>query len=300
MSGLGCRLDAAMARWIGGGRRLGEASDRFVDVKGSRVRVRDVGEGPLAVVFAPDPPNVLEHHDEAFAALSKHVRVVGLELPGFGFSTPSPGFGFSIHENRDVLLEVLDRLGVERAVLALSCVAGLVSVAAAVHRPQRVAGVVGVQSADFAGALAWSRRVDARGLIRTPVLGQMLVRWNRRPLARQWYRAASGDPRWIEPFAGKALRAYDQGAVYSLASALQGLSRLDPGEVLGTVEALPAAAIWGQRDRTHRKTDRAALARYLPRLTVVEIDEAGHFPELEAEDRFRVELLRWMEGSGLW
>ena len=199
-----------------------------------------------------------------------------------------------------MLLEVLDQLGVERAVLALSCVAGLASVAAAVERPERVAGVVGVQSADFAGALAWSQRVDRRGWVRTPVLGQMLVRWNRRPLAHQWYRAASGDPRWVEPFAGKALRAYDQGAYYSLASALQNLSRLDADRVLGTVEAMPAVAIWGQRDRTHRRTDRSALARYLPRLTVVEIDEAGHFPELEAEERFRVELLRWMETNGLW
>ena len=292
---LGCRLDAAFARPRG--RHLDRSNDRFVDAAGARVRVRDVGSGPLAVVFAPDPPNTLEHHDEAFERLSRHVRVVGLELPGFGFSVPPAGYTFSVAEHRDVVLAVLDALKVERAVLALSCVAGLVSVAAAVHRPERVAGIAAIQSPDLDGALAWAERVDRRGLVRTPVLGQLMVRLNRRRLADSWYRAAAGAPDRVEPLLRVALDAYDSGAAYSLASGLQGLPGIESEQVLGTLNDLPAAAIWGQRDRTHRRTDRAGQSRYLPRLQVIEIEDAGHFPELETEETFRTELLRWMQAN---
>lgn len=294
MRALGCRLDAAFARRS---RIVPKAGDHYVEARGARVRVRDVGSGPLAVVFVPDPPNVLEHHEQAFEDLARSVRVIGLELPGFGFSSAPARFGFSVAENRDVVLAVLDALGVERAVLALSCVAGLTSVAAAVHQPERIAGVVGVQTPDLAGALAWARRVDRRGWVRTPVIGQLAVRLNRPGLAASWYRAAAGDPAHAERFRSQALEAYAGGAAYALASALQGLETIDEDKLFGTLENLPAAAIWGQRDRTHRRTPRAGLARYLPRLEVIDIEDAGHFPELEQPHAFREKLLRWMEVS---
>ncbi|MEO1336475.1 MAG: hypothetical protein AAFV29_12570, partial [Myxococcota bacterium] len=103
MSALGYRWEAGVAR-RSLSRATGSTNDRYIEAGGARVRVRDVGQGGLAVVFVPDPPNVLEHHDEAFEALAKHVRVVGIELPGFGFSSPPAGFRFSIQENRDVVL----------------------------------------------------------------------------------------------------------------------------------------------------------------------------------------------------
>ena len=292
MHALGCRLETAMAQ-----RSRGRQDDRFVEAAGAHVRIRDVGSGPLAVVFVPDPPNVLEHHEVAFTALSRHVRVVGLELPGFGFSRPGSGFGFSVEENCDVVLAVLDALGVDRAVLALSCVAGLISVAAAVRRPDRIVGVVAIQSADLAGALAWADRVDRQRLVRTPLLGQLMVRLNRRRLAHSWYRAAAGAPERVESLERVAIEAYDAGAAYALASGLQALTARDTEHILGTLTDLPAAAVWGRQDRTHRRTDRAAQSRYFPKLEVIEIDDAGHFPELEAEETFRVELLRWMEAN---
>lgn len=290
--GLGCRLDAAFARPVSE-----TPVGRFVEVEGARVRVQDLGSGPVAVVFAPDPPNVLEHHQAAFEALARSVRVVGVELPGFGFSSPPAQYGFSVAENERVLRATLDTLGVERAILALSCVAGLVSVEAALKNPERIAGVVGVQTPDLDGVLAWADRVDPRGLIRSPIVGQMSVRLRRRSIAHGWYQVATGDREQIAGLEKGALAAFDNGAAYSLASALQGISSWDPGEVFAPLETLPAIAIWGARDRTHRPTPRDGLKRYLPRLHTVEVEEAGHFPDLERPETFRDALLRWMESN---
>ena len=270
------------------------AEYRFVEVLGCRLRTQSLGQGTLAIVFVPDPPNVLEHHAEAFARLAPEIRVVGIELPGFGFSTPSASFRYTIRENAEVLLATLGELGVERAVLSLSCVAGLISVAAAQLAGNRVAGIVAIQTADLEGALRWSHRVDPKRIVRTPWVGQAFVRLNRRRIAKGWYDAVVADPSQRPHYLSTATDAFSAGARYALASGLQGLAKTDEGTVLQPALSLPAMAVWGTEDRTHRRTDRAGLRRYLPKIEVVELDRAGHFPELEAEPRFRRALLDWM------
>ena len=271
----------------------------FVTVRGCRVRVQSLGTGPVAVVFVPDPPNVLEHHAEAFHNLAREIRVVGLELPGFGFSVPRAGYGYSLREHADVLLAVLDELEVERAVLALSCAAGLISVAAASAAPERVAGIVGIQAADLEGQLKWSDRIDRRGWLRTPWFGQAFVRLNRRRIAKGWYDVALAEDGLRPDFLSMANQAFDRGGRYALASALQALAGTDEDVLLKARENVPALAVWGLEDRTHRHTDRGALRRYLPNLELVTLEKAGHFPELEAEPRFRKTLFAWMAKHNL-
>jgi pimeloyl-ACP methyl ester carboxylesterase len=63
------------------------------------------------VVLACDPPNVIEHYDDVFRLLAPSYRVLCLELPGFGFSRPVPGFRFTIDEYGATVEEVLGELG---------------------------------------------------------------------------------------------------------------------------------------------------------------------------------------------
>lgn|GEM_PF-3508889 len=79
---------------------------RLVPTAAGRVRLRDNrGPGPT-VVPACDPPNVIEHYDTLFELLGTTHRVICLELPGFGFSRPAPGFG--LPEYAGTVAEVLD------------------------------------------------------------------------------------------------------------------------------------------------------------------------------------------------
>ncbi len=264
---------------------------RFVEVGGARLRVVDRGCGLLTFVFTPDPPNVLEHHDSQFASFAKHGRVVGFELPGFGHSRPGPSFRYSIDENADVLAKMLDVLDVQRAVLSFPCVAGLVALEAARLVPGRVAAVVLAQTPSFEEALGWAGRVDFRGLIGTPIVGQLLVRSLRRPMAGSWYRAAL--PRGADrgPYLTEALNAYAAGGDYCLASALQALRHAKPP--VTPVEP-PVLSIWGALDRTHRPSDPHRSLELAPRGRLVVFDDAAHFPDLERPERFEQEVLRFV------
>ncbi len=263
-----------------------------LEVQGASLRVTEAGSGPLAVVLTPDPPNVLEHHALALDALSASHRAIGIEMPGFGFSTPPPGFGFSIAENAEVMLAALEALDVRRAVLVFPCLAGLVALEMARRDPARIAKVVTVQTPCFTDAIAWSERVDFRGVLKTPIVGQLVTRAMRRPLARAWYGAALPKGASAEPYLGTALDAYARGGDYCLASALQALRR---GPADATPVDVPVLSVWGRADRTHRRSDPERLLAHAPRANVVAFDAAGHFPDLEEPERFWSEVLRFVE-----
>jgi pimeloyl-ACP methyl ester carboxylesterase len=266
-------IDGLERRWMARRRRDFGAGMRIVEAGGARLRVRVWGRGEPTLVFAADPPNVIEHHFEVAEALATRRRVVCFELPGFGFSTAPAGFDFSIASNARVVGALLDELGLAPYALAMPCVSGLVGATVAASRPGIVSHVIGVQTGGIAGMKAWAHRVD-RGVLRREGIGQAIVLATRRRLARAWFDVALADPGRREAFVALVADAFDAGATYPLASALQALGRLDAVPR----PAQPTLLVWGTRDPTHRRTARDELS---PGARVVALESAGHFPDLE-------------------
>jgi pimeloyl-ACP methyl ester carboxylesterase len=272
-AGAGRWIDGLERRWMARRRRELGGGVRIVEAGGARLRVRIWGRGEPTLVFAADPPNVIEHHLEAAEALAARRRVVGFELPGFGFSTAPAGFDFSIAANARVVGALLDELGLAPYALALPCVSGLVGATVAQSRPDIVSHVIGVQTAGAPGMKAWARRVD-RGVLRREGIAQAIVLATRKRLARGWFDVALADPARREAFVALVAAAFDAGATYPLASALQALGRLDAVPR----PTQPTLLVWGSRDPTHRRTARDELS---PGARVVALESAGHFPDLE-------------------
>lgn len=280
------RIDALERAWMA--RRRGEPAPgtQMIMAGGATFRVRIVeptgraGTGAPTIVLAPDPPNVIEHLAALTCALTRRHRVVCVELPGFGFSTPPPDFDFSAAATCRLLGALLDQLGLAPYAIALPCLAGLTGNALAAARPDIISHIIAIQAPGIEGALAWADRVDPRRTVRRPGLGQALVLATRRRLARTWFRVALADRSRASDFLSITDAAYARGATYPLASALQSLTR--PRHPLPR-PSQPVLAVWGGRDRTHRTTQRDEL---YPAAKLVVLDSAGHFPELEDVDGF--------------
>jgi len=280
----------------GEARAPGSDDVRLVALPQAVLRVRMAGDGPATVVIVPDPPNVIEHYDGLIALLAPHLRVVCCEAPGFGFSRPTRDFDFGLASQTATLAALLSRLALGPCVLAFPCFAGLIAVRLATDHPELVSGLVLVQTAAWAEELGWVRRVDARGLLQTRWLGQLVMSLGKRRVARGWYRAAlprGADP---APFLTPALAAFARGGAYCLASAFQAACRMAEPR-LGPVRQ-PALVIWGDADRTHRRTDKRSILAYAPQARWVQFEAAGHFPDLEQPERFRDELLRFLGVPG--
>jgi len=271
-------------------RRMAEIGGEFVRVPGAELRVQDIrrpGASANTLVLVPDPPNLIEHYQPLIDAFAPHLRVVCFELPGFGHSYTEPGFRFDIPGQALALDALFQQLDIREAVLDMSCLGAYIGLALAQARPYRVRHLMLQQVPAFAEAQAWARRADVGGLIRTPWVGQALMRAMYRKVAHHWYHAAlpSGhDDATHAHYAQPTLDALQGGACFCLADAYQSLLR----QPLLQWNGLHAktTAVWGGADATHAFTSPQSLRRDLPETAFVEFADCGHFPALEAPERY--------------
>ncbi|MEX2962835.1 alpha/beta fold hydrolase [Microbulbifer sp. TYP-18] len=260
---------------------------QWLNLEKSRVRYIRVGnsEAKNTVVLMPDPPNTIEHMEELIKILEKTFQVIAFEGAGFGFSTASLSYSFTIEDNADVIIQLLEKLNIKNAILALTCIAALPALLVANKRPDIVVGLVLGQVPSLNEAKCWAKRVDFKGLIGTPYVGQILLRFLRRRLADTWYKNAllKGADRNL--YTNRAVDSFRRGARFSLASAFQALlrDRTPESELIATQNAI---VLWGTSDKTHKKTNKSSILSLLPNGKIIELQNCAHFPDIELPKNF--------------
>ncbi|MES2509332.1 MAG: alpha/beta hydrolase [Pseudomonadota bacterium] len=283
-------VDSWLASWAwrlhaGAGARARPAASGFsyVETPAGKVRCIDSGgKGPV-VVFVPDGPNVVEHYQELIARMASSCRVICFDMPGFGFSIPGPRYAHSLDQGAAVVMAVLDHFGIEKATLAFSCANGFYALRVAALAPARVCGLVLSQTPSLEAMHAWTARI-VPGVLRIPVVGQLFGWLFREKAALGWYRAALPRGADAKPFRDTARSALHCGGCFSLAGVVQGLLK-EPGTGLD-VGGVPCTLFWGKGDRSHAPTDPYSLLALVPHAEVIELDDCGHFPDLEGKERY--------------
>ena len=278
----------------------------FVEAAGARIRLRTGGapESARSVVMALDPPNVLEHYAQPFIAWSRSARLVAFEPPGFGHSTAPRGYDHSVEAAAKVAIALLDRLALPPSVLVFPCLAAYAALRVAAQRPDLVSGLVLVQAPSWAQERAWAQRVDKRGILRTPGVGQAALLFRGHNIVDAWYRTAIPDAARAAHMAALANETLDHGARFPLASAFQTNFSLRGAAAAAPLDGLapprcPTLLVWGNADKSHRQSEPASMRTHAPDAELLVMDGAGHFPELEKPIEFRDALIRWMDARGL-
>lgn len=256
----------------------------FMHLRRASIRYRDSGEGKRAIVFCADPPVVLELYDALLRELAPDYRVIVFEMPAYGLSLPRLGLDFSLAGVAEVIADFLRRLDLGPALLAFPCVPAYSALWIAGRHPDLVSGLVLMQAPDWEQELHWKDGRDPKKLLARPVVGQVLLRLLRRSRAGMWYRLALGKRELLEPFTTVTQCSFDHGGGFALASAYQ-KHLAGPEPAFGTLTQ-PTLAVWGEADRSHTHSDPASILRYVPGAKLVSLPDAGHFPELEAPQRF--------------
>ncbi|HVT35449.1 MAG TPA: alpha/beta hydrolase, partial [Nevskiaceae bacterium] len=174
------------------------------------------------------------------------------------------------------------------AALAFSCANGFYAIAAARAAPQRVRRLLLCQTPGLSAMPPWTQ-LNVPWPVRTPLLGQALVRATRRTVARGWYGGAEPDREQRAKLRATADHALAHGGCFCLAGVVQGLSRARPEELAGV--KCPAQLIWGDADKSHRHTRAESLQELLPQASVEHWPECGHFPELSQPRRYAERVL---------
>jgi pimeloyl-ACP methyl ester carboxylesterase len=135
--------------------RIHRPRGRFIDVGGFPQHVMEMGASApdaLPVVVLHGAGSNLEDMRLALGGpLGARHRVIFVDRPGLGFSARKAGEGSAPSDQAVVLRNVLDALGVDRAILVGHSWGGTLALAFALDFPQRVAGLVLVAPATHPG-----------------------------------------------------------------------------------------------------------------------------------------------------
>jgi 2-hydroxymuconate-semialdehyde hydrolase len=250
------------------------ASTERATVDGVEIAFRRVGSGK-PVLLLHGIPTSSRVWDSVGADLAVDCRVIAPDLLGYGESDKPADRDVSMSAQALLVPKLLDALGVDRVILVGHDLGGAVAQRMAVEAPERVAGLVLIDSVSFD---SW------------PILRMRMLRAIAPPFARRWPRAwfrwfgltmrpyvAKGDAR--EAFAA-SLAAWS-GSRAGAEAFMRNARAMDP-RITQDVAArlaelrMPAHVVWGRRDPFQKVRWAARLRDAIPDATLTVLD-GGHF-----------------------
>ena len=266
---------------------LAYPDSEFVDVGGLQIHLQRAGAGGLPLLLLHGFGASTFSWREVLTPLASDRRVVAFDRPAFGLTErPMPPFPggispYSPGAQVELAIGLLDHPGMDRAVLIGNSAGGTIALLAALEHPGRVAGLVLVDPAVYAGggAPGW-----VRPLLKLPQLrrlGPLFVR-SIRERGRDLIETAWHDPSRITP---DVLEGYTRPlqaenwdrALWelTLASAESNLAAR-----LGELD-LPVLVITGDDDRIVPTEQSIRLAGEIAGAQLVVLPSCGHVPQEE-------------------
>jgi pimeloyl-ACP methyl ester carboxylesterase len=259
----------------------------FADINGQRIHYEDTGGPGPALVLAHGLFMDLTMFEPQVAALAPDVRVIRWDERAHG-RTGWDGKPFNYWDSAADMIGLLDHLGLERAIVGGMSQGGFLSLRAALARPERVAGLVLIDTqagVDGADTLAHYRQLcDAwvamgpQQMIVEVVLGLIL-----------------GAPEHWEPWA-TYMRETSREKVQAASTCL--LERDDITARLPEISC-PAIVFHGTADLAIPMARAEEMARLLPRCErLVPVEGAAHAANLTHPDGVNPALRDFVQRHG--
>jgi pimeloyl-ACP methyl ester carboxylesterase len=268
---------------------------RFVEVDGLRVHYRDEGSGPVLVLIHGLTASLFDW-DAWAERLRGRFRVIRLDLPGHGLTGPDPQGRYGWPAMADLVVRLLDRLGVDRAGVAGNSLGGAVAWQLAARHPDRVDRLILVAPVGYpiGGEMPFVLR-----LLANPVAGPLALRLTYRGAFADRVRATYGDPARFDPaLADRQFelfrRAGNRGALAAMLG--RGGPIPDPRPLLAGIRA-PTLVMWGTADRIAPPGQAERFAQDIRGAAVARIGGAGHAPMIEAPDESAAAALAFLAGD---
>lgn len=254
----------------------------FIEVAGLRLHVRDTGKVDGQAVVLLHGFGASLHTWEAWAGmLEAEHRVVRFDLPGFGLTGADPSGNYSDARSVAVVLALLDRLGIVRAVLVGNSMGGRIAWRFAAAHPERVEKLVLMAPDGFAGpgvAYGVAPRVPEMMRVLPFMLPSAMVR-------------ATLEPAYVDKsvMTETMLTRYRDlmlapGVRQAILDRMAQNVLVHPEPLLRRIEA-PTLLLWGEKDAMVPFSNAADYAREIPHVRVAPLEGVGHLPQEEVPAR---------------
>jgi haloalkane dehalogenase len=223
---------------------------------------------------------------------------VAVDYPGFGLSTPRPGYSFKPREHSTVLERFVVALDLRDIGLMVQDWGGPIGLGFAGRRPERIRALV------ICNTWAWpaqgtSKNLELFSMIAGGSIGRFLIlnfnafvnlvvpRGISRRLSPAEMQAYRG------PFPTRASRLPTAIFPREILQSREYLAEVESN--LGTLSDKPTLILWGDRDRAFRETERERFELMFPHHRTCILRNAKHFVQEEAPEQICDELLALYE-----
>jgi haloalkane dehalogenase len=248
-----------------------------------RMHYVDVGRGD-AFVFVHGVPSWSFLFRRLIRGLSDRYRCVAMDHLGFGLSDKPHGYGYDPADLQKNVERLLDSLDLERVILVVHDWGGPIGLPYALHRLQRVRGVVlfntwmwpstGDRRVEILGSILASRAyavLDNRYNVTMRMLPQALG--TRMRMSPELYR------QYAEPLARASDREGSLALLRAILEAVPWLAVL--WQQASTLAGVPALLCWGMRDLAFTARDLERWVALFDHPEVHRYERVGHFPPEE-------------------
>jgi pimeloyl-ACP methyl ester carboxylesterase len=210
--------------------------------------------------------------------LDTDYRVVRFDLPGFGLTGPDPTEEYTDARTINILIGLMDQLGIPRAVIVGNSMGGRIAWTFAALYPTRVDKLVLIAPDGFASL------GHAYGIApKVPLTARLLPYFLPMALVRASLRPAYGDPAAMTD--GRLERYRDMllapGVRKAIVQRMTQHILVDPEPLLHSIR-VPTLLLWGQMDAMVPFTNAADYERAIPDAKIVSFAGVGHLPQEEA------------------
>ena len=259
---------------------LGAPGDR-VDVDGVRLHVRDSGpkNAPVVILLHGFGASLRTWEPWAQGLATGH-RVIRFDLPGSGLSAPDPTGDYADERGPQLLLALMDTLGVARASVVGHSIGGRIAWTFAARHPDRVDKLVLVAPDGFASPGFENGKKPA-----VPASVKLMRYALPKPLLRMSLAPAYANPAVMTD--ELATRYHDlmlgPGVRDALIARMEQTVLVDPVPLLRRIRA-PTLLLWGERDAMIPFGNSADYLKAVSDITLVPLAGVGHLPHEEAPE----------------
>lgn len=263
-------------------------TSRWMLHEGSRMHYVDEGRGRPVLLLHGNPTWSYAYR-HVIGELRGEARLIAPDYPGFGLSDHPPGYGYTPVEHARWVELLIERLDLHGIVLVVQDWGGPIGLSIAVRRPERIAGVVVLNT--------WCWRPDVPMRLFSMAMGSRgLGRYltiKRNLFVRKLIPAGIVHKEKLTP---EVMDAYQ--APFRMEAARTGVWVFpraitksadwvhDTEARLGVLREKPAAILWPARDPAFGKARYLARWRAVfPKAKVETVADAGHYIQEDRPDR---------------
>ena len=265
----------------------------FADIDGVRLHYQEKGAGPPLVLLHGFTSSTYSWKD-VFDPLSKSFRVIAIDLKGFGFSSKPDG-DYTKRAQALLIDRLLEHLKIEKAWFCGNSMGGEVSLNLALRNPQRVAGLILI---DSAGIVVPGGATLAPGYLLLPVVGRVLMAFalTSDKLVREGLEKSFADDTKVTAdrvaYYHRPLRT--RGGQLAALRVRTHWAQFPVEPELGRISA-PTLIVWGAEDQLIPLEAGRRMNSLIKGSQLVIIEKCGHVPQEEMPERVIDEITKFIE-----